>query len=71
MRVRAREPDTIMSSKDWAKIKNKETGDVYYFNSATGETSWDKPAVRAERSIPLASQQGLSACLCVLIAALR
>eukprot|EP00750_Incisomonas_marina_P009451 INCI16007.3.p1 GENE.INCI16007.3~~INCI16007.3.p1 ORF type:complete len:819 (+),score=185.80 INCI16007.3:269-2725(+) len=34
-----------MSSKDWAKIKNKETGDVYYFNSATGETSWDKPAV--------------------------
>ena len=53
-----------MSSKDWAKIKNKETGDVYYFNSATGETSWDKPAVRFEWG-PSVSHEPMNCCASV------
>lgn len=29
--------------KDWKPCKTKDTEDVYYFNFATGESTWDHP----------------------------
>ena len=30
-------------SKDWQEVVHEETGQTYYYNSVTGETSWEKP----------------------------
>ena len=30
-------------SADWQEVVHEETGQTYYFNSVTGETSWEKP----------------------------
>ena len=29
---------------DWEKILDDESGSTYFYNSATGETSWEKPS---------------------------
>ena len=30
----------------WDAVVDKESGDTYYHNKKTGETTWDKPTVR-------------------------
>ncbi len=30
-------------ASDWQEVVHEETGQTYYYNSATGETSWEKP----------------------------
>ena len=38
-------PWKVVLPDGWHEAKDPSSGDVYYYNSATGETSWDPPTV--------------------------
>jgi len=42
----------------WAAFTDQETGDEYYHHAASGETSWERPKHRNEKSAPLFAQPG-------------
>ncbi len=53
-------------SKDWAKVKDKATGEVYFYNAVTSETSWEKPAARCARPhAPIRIRRACAAALCI------
>lgn len=37
--------------KDWKPCKTKESGEIYYFNFVTGESTWDHPCDEHYREI--------------------
>lgn len=39
----APEPAAAAAASPWQEVKHPETGQTYYYNSATGETSWTPP----------------------------
>ena len=39
----------------WQKFKSSSTGDVYYYNSESGETQWKRPDKIVGKSLPLNS----------------
>ena len=44
----------------WSEVENPTSGQVYYYNSTTGETSWDRPVPAESGSTsPLIQQQTL------------
>jgi len=44
--VKPARPATTGASDVWEEVIDPESGNKYYFNSKTNETSWDPPATR-------------------------
>jgi hypothetical protein len=40
------------SASDWTQLKDEASGNVYYWNQATGETSWEQPPPRDSSKTP-------------------
>ena len=49
------------SASDWTLLKDEASGNVYYWNQATGETSWEQPPPRDTRKKPEAEAPKVSA----------
>ena len=57
--------DVIVAStqlpKGWVEATDPSTGQVYYFNNETGESSWERPEGEIGDIVPTASDDGISA----------
>lgn len=51
---------TRLSQNDWVAVVDKDSGQTYYFNKATRETSWEKPAGFVESTEEDKSKEGHS-----------
>ena len=45
------EKDAVWTVPGWAGVVDPTTGQEYFYNSETGETSWEKPAELATKGL--------------------
>ena len=52
--------------KDWKPCKTTDTEEIYYFNFATGESTWDHPCDEYYRKLSVTSARHTCLQRCVL-----